>query len=85
MCSSICYIHIYYVTQEDEREEVKEWVLAVSLDQRVEQSLPTDERGAYVASLSCHHTGVTSLPCVLTGIILSPQLLCLSSLTPLLY
>ena len=63
MCSSVCCI----IAQEDEREEVKEWVLAVSLDQRVEQSLPTDERGTYVASLSCHHTGVTSLPCVLTG------------------
>ena len=53
--------------QEDGREEVKEWVLAVSLDQRVEQVLPTDERGTYVASLSCPHTEVTSLPCVLTG------------------
>ena len=42
-------------------------MLAVSLDQRVEQSLPKDERGTYVASLSCPHTGVTSLPCVLTG------------------
>ena len=55
------------LSQEDQREEVKEWVLAVSLDQRVEQSLPKDERGTYVASLSCPHTGVTSLPCILTG------------------
>ncbi|XP_063612068.1 intraflagellar transport protein 172 homolog [Penaeus indicus] len=33
------------------REEAKEWVLAVSMDQRVEQILPTDERGVYEASL----------------------------------
>ena len=54
-------------TQEDKREEVKEWVLAVSMDQQVEQVLPSDERGTYVASLSCPHTQVTSLPCVITG------------------
>lgn len=53
--------------QEDKREEVKEWVLAVSMDQQVEQVLPSDERGTYVASLSCPHTQVTSLPCVITG------------------
>ena len=53
--------------QEDKREDVKEWVLAVSMDQRVEQELPTDERGTYVASLHCPHTQVTSLPCVITG------------------
>ena len=46
---------------------MKEWVLAVSMDQRVEQELPTDERGTYVASLHCSHTQVTSLPCVITG------------------
>ena len=53
--------------QEDKREEVKEWVLAVSMDQRVEQVLPTDERGTYVGSLHCPHTQVDSLPCVITG------------------
>jgi hypothetical protein len=53
--------------QEDKREDVKEWVLAVSMDQRVEQELPTDERGTYVASLHCPHTQITSLPCVITG------------------
>ena len=56
-----------YRTQEDKREEVKEWVLAVSMDQRVEQVLPTDERGTYVGSLHCSHTQVDSLPCVITG------------------
>ncbi len=53
--------------QEDKREEVKEWVLAVSMDQRVEQVLPTDERGTYVGALHCSHTQVDSLPCVTTG------------------
>lgn len=46
---------------------MKEWVLAVSMDQRVEQVLPTDERGTYVGSLYCSHTKVDSLPCVVTG------------------
>lgn len=37
------------------------------MDQRVEQTLPTDERGTYVASLHCPHTQVDSLPCVVSG------------------
>ncbi|KAK2556628.1 Intraflagellar transport protein 172-like protein, partial [Acropora cervicornis] len=32
------------LSEEEKREEVKEWVLAVSMDQKVEQVLPTDER-----------------------------------------
>ncbi len=59
------FLHNYM--QEEKREELKEWVLAVSMDQRVEQVLPSDERGTYVASLPCPHTQVTSLPCVITG------------------
>jgi len=34
---------------------------------QVEQVLPQDERGTYVASLKCPHTGVISLPCVVSG------------------
>ena len=34
-----------------EHENVKEWVLAVSMDQKVEQQLPLDERMTYEASL----------------------------------
>ncbi|KAM7445695.1 hypothetical protein ABFA07_005947 [Porites harrisoni] len=52
---------------EDKREEVKEWVLAVSMDQKVEQVLPTDERDTYEACLVAANTGITSLPCVITG------------------
>ncbi|VDI67558.1 intraflagellar transport protein 172, partial [Mytilus galloprovincialis] len=50
-----------------QHEEVKEWVLAVSMDQKVEQILPRDERNCYEASLLAPDTGVKSLPCVITG------------------
>jgi len=49
------------------REETKEWVLAVSLDQRIQQQLPLDERGVYEASLSDGHQSEVALPCVMTG------------------
>jgi intraflagellar transport protein 172 len=53
---------------EDEREETKEWVLALSMDRQVEQTLPLDQdRQTYVASLKSPHTGIISLPCVITG------------------
>lgn len=52
---------------EEKREEVKEWVLAVSMDQKVEQVLPTDERDTYEACLVAVNTGITSPPCVITG------------------
>ncbi|XP_066969064.1 intraflagellar transport protein 172 homolog [Macrobrachium rosenbergii] len=48
------------------REEAKEWVLAVSMDQRVEQVLPLDERMVYEASLVGPDNNVYS-PCVITG------------------
>ena len=52
---------------EEEREEAKEWVLAVSMDQRVQQVLNTDERGCYEASLLNVHNNVRSQQCILTG------------------
>ncbi|KAK2158150.1 hypothetical protein NP493_1800g00020 [Ridgeia piscesae] len=48
-------------------EELKEWVLAVSMDQKVTQELPMDERDTYEASLVAASTGIRSLPCVITG------------------
>ncbi|XP_078506239.1 intraflagellar transport protein 172 homolog [Lissotriton helveticus] len=51
----------------DKREEVREWVLAVSMDQRVDQVLPRDERDTYEASLVAVNTGIRSLPCLITG------------------
>ena len=53
--------------QESQHEEVKEWVLAVSMDQHVAQELPMDERDTYEASLVAANTGIRSLPCVITG------------------
>ncbi|CAL8315982.1 unnamed protein product [Lota lota] len=52
---------------EAQREEIRDWVLAVSMDQRVEQVLPRDERDTYEASLLATSTGIRSLPCVITG------------------
>ncbi|KAH8365613.1 hypothetical protein KR093_002735 [Drosophila rubida] len=43
-------------------EEVREWVLAVSMDQQVDQLLPNDDRGLYESSL-----GANDLPCLLSG------------------
>ena len=59
------------LVQEHLHDEVKDWVLAVSMDQRVEQVLPTDERDTYEASLVAANTGIRSLPCVITGMQLS--------------
>ncbi|KAK7878726.1 hypothetical protein WMY93_030965 [Mugilogobius chulae] len=52
---------------EEQREQIRDWVLTVSMDQRLEQVLPRDERNTYEASLTSSSTGLTSLPCVLTG------------------
>ncbi|XP_068142396.1 LOW QUALITY PROTEIN: intraflagellar transport protein 172 homolog [Drosophila tropicalis] len=43
-------------------EEVREWVLAVSMDQQVDQQLPTDDRGLYESSL-----GPNDQACLLSG------------------
>ncbi|GBP15315.1 Intraflagellar transport protein 172 homolog [Eumeta japonica] len=43
-------------------DETREWVLAVSMDQSVEQTLPVDDRGLYAASVSGE-----APHCVLTG------------------
>ena len=53
--------------KDSQHEEVKEWVLAVSMDQRVAQELPMDERDTYEASLVAANTSIQSLPCVITG------------------
>ena len=54
--------------RESEHEEVKEWVLAVSMDQKVEQVLPLDERKTFEGSLQgATASGSVSLPCVISG------------------
>lgn len=52
---------------DEQREKIREWVLMVSIDQRLEQVLPRDERNSYEASLVAAETGLRSFPCVLTG------------------
>ncbi|KAF3703120.1 Intraflagellar transport protein 172 -like protein [Channa argus] len=53
--------------EEAQREQIRDWVLMVSMDNRLEQVLPRDERNTYEASLVATNTGLRSLPCVLTG------------------
>ncbi|KAM3602576.1 uncharacterized protein V6R79_006682 [Siganus canaliculatus] len=50
-----------------QREQIRDWVLMVSMDNRVEQVLPLDERKSYEASLVAPSTGLRSLPCIITG------------------
>ncbi|KAJ4427860.1 hypothetical protein ANN_23861 [Periplaneta americana] len=51
-----------------QHEEVKEWVLAVSMDQRVDQTLPLDERGLTPSALtSPGRSGPPATPCVVSG------------------
>uniref|UniRef100_W5KZE2 Intraflagellar transport protein 172 homolog n=1 Tax=Astyanax mexicanus TaxID=7994 RepID=W5KZE2_ASTMX len=51
----------------EKREEIRDWVLTVSMDQRVEQVLPRDERNTYEASLLAANTSIRSHPCIITG------------------
>lgn len=52
----------------EQREEAREWVLAVSMDQKIEQGLPVDQRGVYVGSLtSPANSGTLLQQCVITG------------------
>lgn len=51
-----------------DREKVREWVLTISVDQKVEQGLPVDQRGVYLGSLTSHASRAPTLQeCVLTG------------------
>jgi intraflagellar transport protein 172 len=53
--------------QESDHEQVKDWVLAVSMDQKAVRELPLDERGVFEASLVDTKSGATAVPCVVTG------------------
>jgi hypothetical protein len=52
---------------EAKREEVRTHVLAISMDQKAEQTLDLDERGTYVGSLIDARTRQRSAPCIVTG------------------
>uniref|UniRef100_A0A8C7HZB6 Mitochondrial peptide methionine sulfoxide reductase n=1 Tax=Oncorhynchus kisutch TaxID=8019 RepID=A0A8C7HZB6_ONCKI len=58
---------VVVISQDAQREEIRDWVLTVSMDQRVEQVLPNDERDTYDASLLAANTGIRYLPCVITA------------------
>ncbi|GFY01521.1 intraflagellar transport protein 172 homolog [Trichonephila clavipes] len=49
-----------------QHEETREWVLSVSMDQTVDQTLPLDERKMFESSL-ISHDGRQYEPCVVTG------------------
>jgi len=51
----------------NDHEEAKDWVLAVSMDQKAVRELPHDDRDTYEASLTNAQTGSQSLSCVITG------------------
>ncbi|KRY41446.1 Intraflagellar transport protein -like protein [Trichinella spiralis] len=53
-------------TTDAEYEEVKEWVLAASVDKEIRRSFPTDDRGIYEACL-LNPDGSIAEPCILTG------------------
>ena len=50
----------------EEHEELKEWVLSVSVDQRVQPALSVDENGRYEAS-TVDQDGNVSPVCVISG------------------
>jgi intraflagellar transport protein 172 len=63
---------VEHFVKEATREEVRDWVLALSMDQAVDQTLSTRECGGcggktYVAALRCHRCGSQSEACVVTG------------------
>lgn len=65
----LCYETVVdvVISQDAQREEIRDWMLTVSMDQRVAQLLPNDERDTYDASLLAANTGIHYLPCIITG------------------
>ncbi|CDW59064.1 hypothetical protein TTRE_0000739401 [Trichuris trichiura] len=51
---------------ESEQEEVKEWILAASVDKDIKRELPTDDRGVYEACLINADNSLSDA-CILTG------------------
>jgi len=48
-------------------EEIKNWVLTISVNRQIEMELKTDERGVYEAALQVPGSSTKCLPCVITG------------------
>ncbi|XP_044747182.1 intraflagellar transport protein 172 homolog [Coccinella septempunctata] len=53
---------LYLRDEPEEHDSVREWVLTVSMDQRIEQTLPLDDRQLYASSLQQGES-----PCIVTG------------------
>merc|ERR1711988_745145 len=61
-----------HTVNEQEREEVRSWVLQISMDQKVDQTLSThfcQNCGVqtYEANLECHNCKFEYQPCIVTG------------------
>ena len=68
----ILIFNIYIIKQEQEREAVRDWILQVSLDQKVNQEIDKrlcDECNAeiYSAALECFNCHTKYEPCIITG------------------
>lgn len=57
----------FFCEQEKKRDDVKEWVLAVSMDQKIDQVLDQDDRGTFVGSLVCKQTKQRYEACIVSG------------------
>ncbi|GAB9470746.1 hypothetical protein Gpo141_00007983 [Globisporangium polare] len=61
-----------YLSDESAREEIRDWVLTISMDQQVQEKLPERACGQckamiYEATLACAECKVKSEPCIITG------------------
>ena len=66
---------------EDEREDVRDWVLTMSVDADIDQTLPTrdcDNCGTHIyeASLSCHSCRTQYPSCIVSGACCSSDVVC---------
>jgi intraflagellar transport protein 172 len=59
------------LTKDSEREEIRDWVLQISLDQKVNQELDTRQcecgKLVYAASLDCHSCSKKLDACCISG------------------
>ncbi len=53
--------------KDEKHEEIKTWVITVSMNKKIDPSLNMDSRGVYEASLITPNSDKKCLPCVITG------------------
>lgn len=61
-----------FVSDESAREEIRDWVLTISMDQQVQEKLPEKpciqcKASVYEAALQCGECKVKAEPCIITG------------------